>query len=135
MIKTRKNQKSVVKFLGSIETVEKRSDSKELLTILEQATGEQPAMWGERIVGFGVYHYKSERSSQERDWFYVGFSPTKQGLSIYIMSLYDNYGEDLKKLGKHNKGVCCLRVKRLSDIDIKVLQKIIKAATKDIKKM
>ena len=134
MLKTRRNQKSVLKFLNSIENAEQRNDSKELLRILEQATKEKGVMWGTRIVGFGVYHYKSERSSQEGDWFYVGFSPTKQGLSLYITSLYDKHDEDLKKLGKYSRGVGCLRIKRLSDIDIHILKKIIRAAIKDVKK-
>src|SRR2546423_11456731 len=87
-------------FLHTIEPEEKRTDSFTLLEMFEKVTGEKAVMWGTSIIGFGKYHYKSERSKQEGDWFQVGFSPRKQNLTLYIMhGNKDNPA--LEKLGKH----------------------------------
>ena len=88
-------------FLNTIEPKEKREDSFTLLKMFEQVTGEKPVMWGSSIVGFGKYHYKSERSSQEGDWMLVGFSPRKQNLTLYIMHGNNDSIELMGKLGKH----------------------------------
>ena len=134
-LKTKKTKASVLKFIQSVKDEQKRKDSKELLKIFKEITKEKPAMWGKSIIGFGSYHYKSSRSSQEGDWFFTGFSPRKKALTLYIMSLYDNYKQELKKLGKHKKGVCCLFIKKLSDVNINVLKKIIKSSVKNTKKI
>jgi hypothetical protein len=92
----------------------------------------EPKMWGPSIIGFGKYHYKSERSSQEGDWPLTGFSPRKAGLSIYIMSGFKAYQKELKELGKFKHSVSCLYVNKLEDISLSVLKKMIK---KDIEVM
>jgi len=82
-------------------------------------------MWGSSIIGFGQYHYKSERSTQEGDWPLTGFSPRKQSLTIYVMTGLGNYQELLGKLGKHKISKSCLYINKLSDIDMSVLRTII----------
>ena len=133
-LKTKKNNASVKQFIASIEDEQKRKDSEELLKIFSEATKEKPKMWGTSIVGFGEYHYKSERSSQEGDWPITGFSPRKANLSLYIMTGFKEYKGDLKKLGKHKHSVGCLYIKNLEDVDKKILKKIIVADYKKMKK-
>ena len=135
-LKTQKTKASVNKFLESIEDEVKRQDSQKLLEIFKEVTKEKAAMWGSSIVGFGSYHYKSERSTQEGDWPITGFSPRKQNISIYIMPGFSEYQDLLRKIGKHkvSKG-SCLYIKKLSDIDTKVLKKLIKISVEDMKKL
>lgn len=133
-LKTKKNSASVVAFIASVKDEAKRRDARALLKIFKAATGQQPKMWGTSIVGYGSYHYKSERSRQEGDWLMTGFSPRKTNLTIYIMPGFKNYQVLLKKLGPHKTSVGCLYLKRLSDVDTKVLAMIIKTSYKDMKK-
>ena len=134
-LKTKKNKTSVAKFISSVPDEQKQKDSKELLKIFKEATKEKPTMWGTSIIGFGSYHYKSERSTQEGDWPLTGFSPRKQQISIYIMPGFKNYKGLLKKLGKHKiSSGSCLYIKKLEDIDKKVLKKLIKDSVKEMKK-
>lgn len=126
---------SVTKFLSLVKDSEKKEDSLRLLKIFKETTGLSPAMWGTSIIGYGSYHYKSERSTQEGDWPLTGFSPRKQNISIYIMPGFKNYQVLLKKLGKFKTSVSCLYIKKLSDIDTKILKNIIKVSIKDMKKM
>ena len=90
-------------------------------------------MWGTSIVGFGSYHYKSERSSQEGDWPLTGFSPRKQALTLYVLSGFEGTDELLARLGKHKTGVGCLYIKKLSDVDLDVLSEIIEQSFKKMK--
>jgi hypothetical protein len=113
----------------------KRKDSLHLLKMFSDITKEKPAMWGPSIIGFGTYHYKSERSTQEGDWMLTGFSPRKQNISLYIMPGVSKYKSLLEKLGKHKLSTgSCLYINRLSDIDEKVLKELIKVAYADMKK-
>lgn len=125
-LKTRPNDASVREFIDSIDDETKRADSHTLLKLFTKVTGEEPKMWGSSIVGFGTYHYKSERSSQEGDWMLTGFSPRKQNLTIYIMNGFDTYADILGKLGKHKTSVGCLYIKKLSDIDQSLLEELIR---------
>jgi len=105
-----------------------------LLEIFIEVTGLEPKMWGTSIIGFGSYHYKSERSRQEGDWPLTGFSPRKQNLSIYIMTGFDDFKDILSKIGKFKNSVSCLYVNKLSDIDIEQLKKLIKQSVVAMKK-
>ncbi len=125
-IKTKATKESVLKFISSVKPDEKRKDALTLLKLFKKITGEKPVMWGTSMVGFGKYHYKSEKSAQEGDWFHVGFSPRKQNLTLYILAWKMKDPKDLAKLGKFKKGGGCLYINRLSDIDEKVLAKLIK---------
>lgn len=128
-LKTKVNDASVTTFLNSIEDDEKRADSFEILKLMKQVTRKEPKMWGASIIGFGDIHYKYE-SGREGDWFITGFSPRKQNLTLYVMGSYNPHAELLKKLGKHKTGVGCLYIKRLKDVDAKVLKELIKKSVK-----
>jgi hypothetical protein len=88
-------------------------------------------MWGTSIVGFGSYHYKGA-SGREGDWMLTGFSPRKQNLTLYIMPGFEDYDSLMKNLGKHTTGKSCLYIKKLEDVDTKVLKELV---TKSVKKM
>ena len=129
-MKTLENDGSVADFLKRVEEA-KRKDCQELVKIMKRVTGKNPKMWGDSIVGFDKYHYVYA-SGREGDWPITGFSPRKQSLTIYIMNGFKDYSKELKKLGKYKTSVSCLYVKRLEDIDTKILEKII---TKSVKTM
>src|SRR5258707_15336537 len=116
--KTKVTTQSATDFLNTITSDEKRKDSLVLLEMFEKVTGEKPVMWGSSIVGFGKYHYKSEKSKQEGDWLLVGFSPRKQNLTLYILHGNDKNQELLAKLGKHKSSGGslggCLYINKLS---------------------
>lgn len=133
-IKTLVNSASVEDFINSVDDETKKKDSLVLLDLFSKITGEKPKMWGTSIVGFGQYHYKSERSAQEGDWMLTGFSPRKQSLTLYIMPGFDNYSDLLQGLGKHKTGVGCLYINKLIDIDLGVLEKLIKQSFVAMKK-
>jgi hypothetical protein len=134
-LKTKKTQASVTKFLDTVADETKRQDSYALLKMFQQATGAEPKMWGTAIVGFGDYHYVSPATGREGDWFLAGFSPRKQNLTLYAMGgSWTQYPELLAQLGKHSLGKGCLYIKRLDDIDLPTLKKLIGATVKQGKK-
>jgi len=127
-LKTKKNDVNVLEFISSFaDTEQKRKDSFELLKLMQEFTGYEPKMWGGSIIGFGQYHYKSERSRQEGDWPLVGFSPRKAAISLYVYSGSAGQEDLLKELGKFKMGKGCIYVKKLSDINQQTLKKIIKS--------
>jgi hypothetical protein len=132
-LKTRPNDSSVEAFLDGITDERQRSDSRALCQLMREATALEPRMWGDSIVGFGSYHY-CYGSGREGEWFLTGFSPRKQNLTVYIMAGFDDYPELMARLGKVKTGKSCLYLKRLSDVDAKVLEKLIAASVKDMKK-
>ncbi|MFV0375677.1 MAG: DUF1801 domain-containing protein [Mangrovibacterium sp.] len=129
-LKTKPSQQSVTEFVNRIEPEQKRVDSIQLLGLIQSLTGENPVLWGDSIVGFGSYHYKSV-SGREGDWFRIGFSPRKQNFSLYL-SLCDiqtEMADELKQLGKHKTGKSCIYFNKLADINLSVLKEmIVKAA-------
>lgn len=133
-IKTTVNDNSVEDFINSAASGEKRDDSFVLLKMFTKITCEPAKMWGTSIIGFGQYHYKSERSSQEGDWPLTGFSPRKQSLTLYVMPGFGDYSDLLVKLGKHKTSVSCLYINKLSDVDMSVLETLIKRSYVDMKK-
>lgn len=134
-LKTKVTKASVRDFIDSVPDKAKRQDGVVLLELFQQVTGEKPKMWGSSIIGFGSYHYKSERSSQEGDWPLTGFSPRKQNLTLYIMSGFAGYSDALKKLGKHKtSGGSCLYINKLGDVDLAVLKQLIKRSFLAMKK-
>ena len=110
--KTKVSNQEPKEFLDTIEPEEKRKDSFKLLEIFTKVTGEKPVMWGGSMIGFGKFHYKSTRSTQEGDWFQVGFSPRKQNLALYIMHGNKNNPE-LEKLGKNKARMGYIYIKNL----------------------
>lgn len=136
-LKTKETDADVNEFVDSFaNTEQKKLDSYELVKLMEKVSGHKPRMWGPSIIGFGKYHYKSDRSSQEGDWPLIGFSPRKAALTLYVCMYEGSEEQDelLSKLGKFKKGGGCLYVKKLSDIDTKVLTKIMKATINFLKK-
>jgi Domain of unknown function (DU1801) len=133
-LKTKLNDASVEDFLNTIENDEKREDCFEILKIMKQAAKAEPKMWGTSIVGFGSYHYKSS-SGREGDWFLTGFSPRKQNLTLYLMSGFDEQKDLLAKLGKHSTSKGCLYIKKLEDVDIKVLKELVSKSVKRMKEL
>ncbi|MEO9482064.1 MAG: DUF1801 domain-containing protein [Ekhidna sp.] len=132
-LKTAPNNQSVEAFIDSIEPEWKRDDARELLKLIQNISGEKPIMWGDSIVGFGSYHYKY-KTGREGDWFLAGFSPRKTSMTIYMMGGFEGQDDDLQKIGKHKKSVGCLYIKRLADIDIKVLERMTKRSIETLKK-
>ncbi len=131
--KTKKNRKSVEKFLDGVESEQRREDCFTVLELMQKVTGCKPAMWGDSLVGFGSYHYKYA-SGREGEWFVTGFSPRKQDLTLYIMSGFSKQGELLEKLGKFKTGKACLYVKKLEDIHLPTLRKLVKESVAYMKK-
>ena len=132
-LKTKLNNASVEKFLNGVKDKQARVDCYQILEIMQRATKAEPKMWGTSIIGFGSYHYKYE-SGREGDWFIAGFSPRKQNLTLYSMGGFSWQEELLKKLGKHSLGKGCLYIKKLGDVDIKVLKELITKSVRQIKK-
>lgn len=131
-LKTKPTAKSVEKFINSIEDDNRRQDCFAVAKLMEEVTGFKPQMWGESIVGFGSYHYKYA-SGQEGDWPLTGFSPRKKELTLYIMSGFEKQQELLKKLGKHSSRKSCLYIKRLDDIHVPTLKKLVRESVKIMK--
>lgn len=126
-IKTKQTDADVMEFINTFANNEqKKLDSFELIRIMKEVTGQEPKMWGPSIIGFGVYHYKSERSRQEGDWPLVGFSPRKAAISLYVYTGSKEHEHLLEGLGKFKMGKACIYVKKLSDINLDVLRKIIR---------
>ncbi len=126
-LKTKATKQSATAFLKTIEPEQKQIDGLALLKLFERVTEEKPVMWGTSIIGFGMYHYESERSTQKGDWPLVGFSPRKQNLTLYIRHGIADHPL-LKKLGKYKEGGECLYINKLSDVDVTILTKLIKAS-------
>ncbi|MBL1218917.1 MAG: DUF1801 domain-containing protein [Planctomycetes bacterium] len=132
-LKTKKTRASVEKFLNGVKDEGRREDCFAILKMMQQATRSEPSMWGSSIVGFGSCHLKYA-SGRELDWFLVGFAPRKNDLTLYIMPGFDKYGDLLGQLGKHKTGKSCLYIKRLTDVDRKVLKQLITESVRHMKK-
>jgi hypothetical protein len=122
--KTRPTKLSVPAYIDTIADENQRADARTLVKLMQSATGEKAAMWGSAIVGFGSYHYKYE-SGREGDMPLIGFSPRKAATVLYLMLGTGNYEAQLAKLGKHTTGKGCLYIKKLGDVDQKVLADLI----------
>jgi hypothetical protein len=128
-LKTKKNEASVEAFLNKISDEAVRADCRKIADWMSKATEAEPKMWGDGIVGFGNKTYKYS-TGRDVEWMIIGFSPRKQNISLYL-NIGDGWNEDLlSKLGKHKTGKGCLYIKRLSDVDGNVLEKLIKDSAK-----
>lgn len=122
--KTTETESSVIDFINAVENETKRKDAFQLLSIIQELTGFEPKMWGPSIIGFGSYHYKYD-SGHEGDAPLAGFSPRKTAMTVYFYLPEENREELLSKLGKHTSSKACIYIKKLTDIDIEILKKII----------
>jgi len=123
-LKTKVNNASVEKFLNGVKDEQVRADCLRIMEMMKKASKSEPKMWGTSIVGFGEVHLKYE-SGRELDWFPIGFSPRKQNLTLYFTGGLEPHKDLIENLGTHTTGKGCLYLKRLADVDLKTLQKII----------
>jgi hypothetical protein len=131
--KTKPTKTSVKEFIAAIENDARRDAARTLLKTFEKATRWKAQMWGPTIVGFGAYHYTYE-SGHSGSICVVGFSPRKANLVIYVFD-FPGKADLLQKLGKHKGGLKqCLYLNRLADVDLAVLEKILKAGVAETKK-
>ena len=128
--KTKPTTVSVKDFLNGITPEQKRKDSFVLLEMMKKASKEEPVLWSNSFVGFGIKRHKSPVTGREADWMRIGFAPRKTNLSLYFGVTVDAHAEVLEKLGKHKAGMGCLYINKLSDIDLKVLEEMIVAGAK-----
>jgi len=131
-LKTKETKASVEKFLNAIPDEKRREDCFKILEMMKKITKVEPKMWGPSIVGFGNYHYKYA-SGHDGDMCITGFSPKKQNLTLYIMPGFERYNELMKKLGKYKTSVSCLYIKKLEDVDLKVLKELVTSSFKYMK--
>jgi hypothetical protein len=125
-IKTKQHDRDVYEFINTFtDSIQKREDSFKLINIMQECSGYPPKMWGASIIGFGKYHYKSEKSKQEGDWPLIAFSPRKNAISLYVYTGDSEQVHLLKDLGKYSMSKACIYVKKLSDINIDVLKTLI----------
>ena len=122
--KTKETDLSVYDFINNVEDETKRDDCLYLVKLMKEITGSEPKMWGGSMVGFGSYHYKYD-SGREGDFFRAGFSPRKTALTLYIMAGFSRFDELMEKLGKYKIGKSCLYVKKLTDINLEVLEDLV----------
>jgi len=127
--KTRPTKASVAAYIKRLAGEQTRADCLTLVALMEQATGAKPVMWGPSIIGFGAYRLVYANGT-EAPWPIAAFSPRKTDLTIYLMGVFDRRPELMKKLGKHRTGKVCLYIKRLSDVDMKVLKELIAASVR-----
>jgi Domain of unknown function (DU1801) len=119
--KTKPTSLSVAAFIDAIADPTRRADAKALVKMMQSAAGEEPRMWGSSIIGFGTYHYNYD-SGREGDMLVIGFSPRKAANVLYGMIASDNCKALLPKLGKYTTGKGCLYIKKLADVNQKVLE-------------
>ena len=131
--KTKPSAASVVAYVDAIADEQRREDCHALIAMLARVTKCEPKMWGASIVGFGSYHYRYA-SGHEGDAPLAGFSSRKAAISIYVMAGFEGSESLLAQLGKHKVAKACLYVKRLADIDLKVLQKLASGSVAEMKR-
>jgi len=122
--KTKATKESVAKFINSIDDKQMRADARKVAAMMRRATGKRAKMWGTSMVGYGTYHYRYA-SGREGEFMITGFSPRKQALTVYIMSGFAPFDKLMAKLGKYKTGKSCLYIRRLTDVDEDVLERLI----------
>ena len=129
--KTQPTAVAVEEFIADVPHKTRQADARTLDEMYRRITGYEPRMWGPTIIGYGQYHYVYD-SGREGDCLAAGFSPRKANLSIYIMPGYQDYGDMLDRLGKHKIGKACLYINKLADVDLAVLEELIRAGLRDL---
>ena len=132
-LKTKPTKASVKAFIESIEDGQKRADARKIASMMRRATGARAKLWGASIVGYGSYKYTNSKG-EDFEWMLTGYSPRKQALSIYIMPGFANFKRLMSKLGKYKTGKSCLYIRRLSDVDEKVLEQLIGRSVQHMRK-
>lgn len=132
--KTTATESSVIDFINNVDDATKRNDSFELIKIMQDITGSEATMWGPSIIGFGTYHYKYE-SGREGDAPLVGFSPRKAAISLYLSLSAKSREELLPQLGKYKSEKGCIYIKKLSDTDPEILQKLVVLSVENLNQL
>ncbi|MEO8002832.1 MAG: DUF1801 domain-containing protein [Arenimonas sp.] len=130
--KTRETDASVEEYLSAITDDARRKDCETISTLMSKITKAPPRMWGTSIVGFGSYHY-IYASGREGDACLTGFSSRKGDISVYLAAGGVNQEQLLAKLGRHKMGKCCLYIRKLTDVDLKVLKQLIIESVAEMK--
>ena len=131
--KTKQSSASVSAYLNAISDKQKRADCKAIGKMMREATGARAQMWGSSIVGYGSYDYRYA-SGQQGNWPICGFSSRAQNITIYIMPGFSTFDALMKKLGKYKTGKSCLYIKKLEDVDRKVLKALIDGSVKAMRR-
>jgi hypothetical protein len=131
--KTKATEASVESYLAAIPDEARRQDCAALAQLMARATKKPPTMWGTSIVGFGSYHYKYE-SGHEGDSCLVGFASRKDAISVYLLGCFPEREGLLSKLGKHKSGKGCIYVRRLSDVDLGILEQLVTGSVTEVKR-
>ena len=129
-IKTKPTTVSVNDFINKLINEQMRKDSFVLVEMMKKASGEEPVLWSNSLIGFGNKRYKSPATGREVDWLKIGFAPRKANLSLHLCMDIKKQAATLKKLGKHKTGVGCLYINKLEDVDLNVLKGMIDSAAK-----
>ncbi len=132
-LKTKPTKASVSAFLNAIEDKQKRADARKVASMMRRATGSRAKMWGDSIVGYGTYKYTNTQG-KDLEWMITGFSPRKQALTVYVMPGFSGYDSLMSRLGKYKTGKSCLYIKRLSDVNEKVLEQLIGRSVRTMRK-
>ena len=131
--KTKPAEVTAASYLAAIENDARRQDCETLAQLMTQATGYPPVMWGPSIVGFGSYHYRYE-SGREGDSCLTGFSSRKGDISLYLSSEFPGRDTLLSELGKHKMAKACLYIRKLSDVNLDVLEQLVRGSVAQVKR-
>jgi hypothetical protein len=129
-LKTKPTKESVSAFIDKIADKTRREDCQAVIEMMKDVTKEQPEMWGASIVGFGRFRYNA--GGREAEWPITGFSPRKGDLTLYIMQGFESSPDLMKRLGKHKTGKSCLYIKKLADVDLKVLRELVEKSVQQM---
>jgi hypothetical protein len=132
--KTQPTDADVIGFIAGVDHKHRREEANVMLQLMARATGLEPRMWGDSIVGYGRYHYKYA-SGREGDYILTGFSPRKAAMTVYIMPGFKPYADLLAKLGKHRHSASCLYITRLDGVNLNVLEEIVCASVERMKSL
>jgi hypothetical protein len=131
--KTKPTDASVEAYLSAIEDGGRRDDCRAIETLMARVTAAPPRMWGASIVGFGSYHYKYA-SGREGDACVTGFSSRKGDISVYLVASGAEQEQLLALLGRHKMGKACLYIRKLADIDMAILERLVAGSVAEIKR-
>ncbi len=126
IIKTKQTASDPEDYIMSLQDEQQQEDSRIIIKMMEKATKQKPKMWGSSMIGFGNVRFVSPNTGREVDWFKIGFAPRKANLSLHLINMPAE--DELQKLGKHKTGKGCLYINKLSDVDTKILRKMIQSA-------
>ena len=130
--KTKPTEVSAESHIAAIANEEQRNDAQSLVALMRKVTKQEPRMWGPSIVGFGSYHYKYA-SGHEGDSALAGFAARGRELVVYIAEGFEGRDALLAKLGEHKTGKVCVYIRRLANVDLKVLEKLVARSVADTK--